>query len=58
MVLDVVEVLKGIDIFVIVDGGICFLGDIVKVFVVGVSCVMVGSMLVGMEELLGEVEFF
>lgn len=58
MVLDVVEVFKDIDILVIVDGGICFLGDIVKVLVVGVSCVMVGSMLVGIEEVLGEVEFF
>lgn len=40
------------------DGGICFFGDIVKVIVVGVSCVMVGLMFVGIEEVLGEIEFY
>lgn len=42
-------------IFVIVDGGICFFGDICKVIVVGVFCVMVGLMFVGIEEVSGEV---
>lgn len=44
--------------FVIVDGGIKFLGDFVKVIVVGVFCVMVGLMIVGMDEFSGEVIFY
>lgn len=42
----------------IVDGGICFFGDLVKVMVVGVYCVMMGLMFVGIEEVLGEIELF
>lgn len=42
----------------IVDGGICFFGDMVKVIGVGVSMIMVGLFFVGIEEVLGEVEFF
>lgn len=38
----------------IVDGGICYFGDIVKVIVVGVDVVMFGFLLVGMKEVLGK----
>lgn len=43
---------------IIVDGGIKYFGDIVKVLVVGGYVVMLGSMLVGIDELLGEFEIF
>lgn len=55
MIVNVVEVLKGIGVLCIVDGGVCFLGDVLKVFVVGVNVVMMGSMFVGIEEVLGDV---
>lgn len=53
----VVEVLQDC-ILLIVDGGICYLGDIGKVLVVGVLIIMVGGLLVGIEELLGEIELY
>lgn len=43
---------------IIVDGGIKYLGDIVKVFVVGGNVVMLGLMFVGIDEVLGEIEIF
>lgn len=43
---------------IIVDGGIKYFGDIVKVLVAGGYVVMLGSMLVGIDELLGEFEIF
>lgn len=49
-----VEVVFKFDIFVIVDGGICYLGDVVKVLVLGVLSVMIGFLFVGIEELLGD----
>lgn len=55
---NVVVVLKGKEVLVIVDGGICFFGDIVKVIVVGVYFIMVGGLLVGIEEVFGEVELY
>lgn len=49
-----VEVVFKFDIFVIVDGGICYLGDVVKVLVLGVLSVMIGFLFVGIEEFLGD----
>nr|QBK87533.1 MAG: uncharacterized protein LCMAC201_04440 [Marseillevirus LCMAC201] len=43
------------DIPIIVDGGITSSGDIVKSFIVGADCVMLGSMLAGTDEAPGEV---
>lgn len=57
----IIELVNEVDkqgIFVVVDGGIKFFGDFVKVIVVGVFFVMVGLLLVGMEESLGEVYFY
>lgn len=49
-----VEVVFKFDIFVIVDGGICYLGDVVKVLVLGVLSVMIGFLFVGIEEFFGD----
>ena len=53
-VLDVAEGLKGTGIPVIADGGIRFSGDIVKALAGGASCIMIGSLLAGVEESPGE----
>lgn len=57
MVYDFVSVVCEYGKVIIVDGGIKYFGDIVKVFVVGGNVVMFGSMLVGIVEVLGEVVF-
>lgn len=53
-----VVVIKGSGVLVIVDGGICYMGDILKVIVVGVDSVMLGLFLVGIKELFGEIIIF
>lgn len=58
VIMDVVEVVKEYGIFVIVDGGIRYLGDIIKVLAVGVDVVMIGSFFVGCEESSGECEIY
>lgn len=50
-----VEVVWFLGILVIVDGGVKYLGDFVKVLVVGVNVVMIGLFFVGIEESFGEV---
>ncbi|WDI78839.1 IMP dehydrogenase [Candidatus Purcelliella pentastirinorum] len=57
-ILNVVKVLKDVDIPVISDGGIRFSGDIAKAIVAGASCVMIGSLFAGAEESPGEIEFY
>lgn len=42
--------------FIIVDGGICMYGDIVKFICFGVIMVMIGLFFVGYEELFGEIK--
>lgn len=51
---DVYEVVKYFGVLIVGDGGICYIGDIVKVLVVGVNIIMVGGLFVGVEEVLGE----
>lgn len=41
---------------IIVDGGICMYGDIVKLICFGVIMVMIGLFFVGYEELFGEIK--
>lgn len=55
MIYDVVSVVYEFGKVIIVDGGIKYFGDIVKVLVVGGNVVMFGLMLFGMIEVLGEV---
>ena len=50
----VVEVARKHNIPTIADGGIKFSGDMVKALAVGADCVMLGSMLAGVEEAPGE----
>ena len=54
-VMDVARELKSSGIPVIADGGIRFSGDVVKALAAGASCVMLGSLLAGLEESPGEV---
>lgn len=49
----IVVVVNVLGVFVIVDGGIFNLGYIVKVFLLGVLIVMMGSFLVGIDEVFG-----
>lgn len=56
--MDCVEMGRKYGIFVIVDGGFKYLGDVVKVLVVGVLVVMMGLLFVGCEEVLGEMEIY
>lgn len=53
----VVEYVCRFGVFVVVDGGIRFVGYIIKVFVFGVLIVMMGLFLVGIIEILGEYFF-
>jgi IMP dehydrogenase len=54
----VAKAAKGSGIPVIADGGIRYSGDVVKALAVGASCVMLGSLLAGVEESPGEVIYF
>jgi IMP dehydrogenase len=54
-ILDVAAEVKKDGVPVIADGGIRFSGDIVKALAAGASCVMLGSLLAGLEESPGEV---
>ncbi|PPI88920.1 IMP dehydrogenase [Candidatus Pantoea edessiphila] len=57
-IFDVVAALKNMEIPVIADGGIRFSGDIAKAIAAGAFCVMVGSILAGVEESPGEIELY
>lgn len=57
VVYEVLFVVCFVGVLVIVDGGLQYFGDIVKVFVVGVDVVMFGFLLVGIDEFLGEIVF-
>ncbi|MHC5010915.1 MAG: IMP dehydrogenase [Planctomycetota bacterium] len=54
----VVKTAEGTGVPVIADGGIRFSGDAVKALAAGAHCVMIGSLLAGVEESPGEVIYF
>jgi len=53
-VLDAASALKDRGIPIIADGGVRYTGDVVKAMAAGAGCVMIGSMLAGVEESPGE----
>ncbi|MBK4775511.1 IMP dehydrogenase [Candidatus Pantoea edessiphila] len=57
-IFDVACALNHLDIPVIADGGIRFSGDIAKAIAAGAYCVMVGSLLAGVEESPGDIEIY
>ena len=57
-ILDVYSVCSKYNIPLIADGGIRYSGDVVKALVAGASCVMLGSVLAGVEEAPGETIIF
>ena len=57
-VLDVYSVCSKYNVPLIADGGIRYSGDVVKALVAGASCVMLGSVLAGVEEAPGETIIF
>jgi IMP dehydrogenase len=54
-IMNAVEAAKKADIPVIADGGIKYSGDLAKALAAGADCVMVGSLLAGVDESPGEV---
>jgi IMP dehydrogenase len=57
-VMMVAEALEGTGVPIIADGGIRYTGDVVKALAAGAHCVMVGSILAGVEESPGETILF
>jgi len=57
-VMNVFEVCSKNNIPLIADGGIRYSGDVVKALVAGASCVMLGSVLAGVEEAPGDTIIF
>ncbi|PIE84475.1 MAG: IMP dehydrogenase [Bacteroidia bacterium] len=55
---DVAQALRGTGVSVIADGGIRYSGDVVKAIAAGADCVMLGSMLAGVEESPGTTILF
>lgn len=58
VIYDVVKEVEIWGVLVIVDGGICYFGDIMKVIVVGVNVVMIGGLFVGLVESFGMIIFY
>jgi len=57
-VYDVAKALKGTGVPLIADGGLRYSGDVVKALAAGGNCVMVGSLVAGVEESPGETIIF